>query len=275
MGKAGDLKRLVSLFLITFVFTSLACNLPLIGTPEPTLDFFSTPIVSLTPISTLTSLPETRPPPLPATLTPQPSDTPLPGFKETFDGPLTKWTPPVAVTTQAINGKLQSTFKQTGGFWVFTLQDKETYLYSFYDALMPEDIYIESSFQMDSSPANGIALVCREQRDQSAWYEVRVSGIGGYTLFRYEKARRNQGNNPYIQLAEGTLDAKDFNRAEFNRIRLTCQGPNLTLDVNQGKKVVSVQDSSIAAGGRTGIGVMSYATVPFTVKFDEVEANIP
>lgn len=269
------MKRVVTFFLITFVFASLACNFPLLGTPEPTLDFYSTPIVSLTPISTITSIPETPTFPAPPTLTPQPSDTPLPGFKETFDGLLDQWTQPTAVTTQAINGKLTSSYKETGGFWVFTLRDKETYLYSFYNASIPEDMYVESSFQMDNTAASGVALVCRAQRDQSAWYEIRVSGIGGYTIFRYEKARRNQGNNPYIQLAEGDLSDRDFHRGEFNRIRFTCQGSNLSFDVNQGTKVVSLEDSAISNGGQAGIGVMTYATVPIIVKFDDVEANIP
>jgi hypothetical protein len=269
------MKRLVAFLLITFVFTSLACNLPVLGAPEPTLDFYSTPIISLTPIPTDTlelATPTFPPPPTP---TPQPTETPLPGFSETFDGPLKNWSAPTAVTTQAINGKLTSTNKMTGGMWVFTIRDKETYLYSFYETAIPVDMYVESRFQMDDTAASGVALVCREQRDQSAWYEVRISGIGGYTVFRYEKARRTQKNNPYVQLAEGDLSNKDFHRGEFNRVRFTCQGSNLAFDINQGTKVISLQDNAITDGGKVGIGVITYATVPITVKFDSVEANVP
>jgi hypothetical protein len=78
-----------------------------------------------------------------------------------------------------------------------------------------------------------------------------------------------------VQLVEGDISNKDFHRGGFNRIRLTCQGTNLTFDVNQGTKVVSLDDSTIAAGGQVGVGVMTYAIVPITVKFDEVVGNIP
>ena len=263
------------LFLACLV-PAIACNLPGQGQPTEEL-FFST----RTPVSTNTlAPPPTRIPPSPTiplpSITPGPTPTYQPGFSEPFDLPLTAWLDWFTLTTQAPGGVLQSTFKQNNGVLTITLADKETYLYRYYKLPQPADSYIEAEFSIEGQKENQIALVCRATADHSDWYEARISGTGVFQIYRYSLARKTQDDlNPFIPLVESAASADAFNPGQMNLVRFNCQGNKLSLNFNQGKQVISVDDDHLQQSGLSGFGVMAYSNLPTTIQFDEVNAGLP
>jgi hypothetical protein len=272
--------RYLVLLLAAWLLPTLACNLPIQDQGPDKLATALFPLDTRTPISTFTMAPSpTRLQPSatqpitagPPTVTP----TYASGFSEPFDTQVTHWNDFWVLSTQAAGGKIQSTFGQKNGILTLNLVDKETYLYRFYTAPQPVNIYIEAELSIDGKKDNMAGLVCRAASDQSTWYEARVSGIGEFQIFRYNKARKTeQGLNPYLQLLQGTLDPGAWSQGQMNLIRFTCSGSRLTLDINQGKQRVEVEDTNIQAGGLVGFSAITYTNLPAVIQIDEINAGI-
>lgn len=276
------LRPVALLVLLTMILPALACNFPGQANAQPTLALQpNTPIATITlgPTATLfptaTFPPPSPTPPLPtATITLTPTFSP--GFQEQFDAEMQGWTDYVVLTTQAAAGRLTSSLTQSGGWLTLALNDQETYLYRFFKAAQPADIFVEFEFMMDGQMENDAALVCRASPDQSQWYEARIAGNGEFAIYRYEKARKtNQGLNPYILLARGSAAQKAYDRGELNLVRFTCQGTQLTLDFNLGSQRYTTEDDALSSGGLVGFGAMTYSQVPVTIQIDEINAGLP
>ncbi len=180
------------------------------------------------------------------------------------------------LTTRAPGGALQSTFKQSNGLLTITLTDKETYLYHYFKLPQPADSYIEAEFKVDGQKENQAALICRAAQDQSAWYEARISGTGVYQIYRYNRSLKTEENlNPFVPLAQGAAAGGAYDSGQMNLVRLTCRGPRLSLDFNQGRQTIEVEDDHLQSGGLLGFGVMTYANPETTIQFDEVNAGLP
>ena len=78
---------------------------------------------------------------------------------------------------------------------------------------------------------NGIALICRANPEQTAWYEFRVSSTAQYAIYRYDAALRDDYKNPYIELTKGVSDA--ISPTRDNIMRAMCKGTALVLEVKR------------------------------------------
>lgn len=263
-------------FLIVILLPALACHVPTSAIPASTALFFER-----TPVSTFTMAP-TRTFAVPTATSAPPTTTPTitptspPGFSEPFDAPLERWEDVFVLTTQASGGRIQSTFNVSNGMLTLTLVDRETYLYRFYRAAQPANVFVELEVSIEGQKENTAALICRADEGRTAWYEARVSGNGDYTIYRYSKARKTELDlNPFLELVSGKASATAFTPGAMNVVRLICQGTRISLDFNRGTQRIDVEDDAISTGGAVGFGVMAYANPPATFQFDEVNAGLP
>ncbi len=202
-----------------------------------------------------------------------PTQTPVPeekSVKSLYDDFLTTdegWSDAFAVTTTALPGAMLSSIKTQSGELSFDLQDKETYLYTFYKNPSTADVVIEAKMRGAGNQENAMALVCRAKNDQSAWYEFRVDSQNVYYIYRYDESLKEAGDNPYIQLERGGLRKDIYSPSEYNTIKATCKGNQLSLEVN-GNSVTTVTDGTLTDAGLVGMGAMSFNILPSTIKVD-------
>ena len=185
-----------------------------------------------------------------------------------------KWSEPFAVTTQALPGKELSKVSIKDGWLSFDILDEETYMYQLYTNPTSPDVILETKYQPGGNhTVNGIALICRATEDFSKWYEFRVSSSNRYSIFLYDKSRKEMKDlNPYVELAGGVSSA--ISPAKENVFRAMCNGTTLVLEMN-GEQVVSVQDGELQDEGLVGVGAMSSNLTPTFVKFDYLGVSKP
>ncbi len=184
------------------------------------------------------------------------------------------WSGPFTVTTKALPGKALSKVSIEDGWLSFNIQDEETYMYEFYLNPAAADVVLETKYQPGGNhTVNGIALVCRAAEDFSSWYEFRVSSSNRYSIFLYDKSRKeNDDLNPYVELAGGV--SSTISPAKTNVFRAMCNGTSLVLEMN-GEQVASVQDGTLQEDGLVGVGAMSSNLTPTFVKFDYLSVSKP
>jgi len=160
------------------------------------------------------------------------------------------------------------------GWLSFDILDEETYMYQLYQNPVEADVVLETKYQPGGNhTVNGIALVCRATEDFSKWYEFRVSSSNRYSIFLYDKSRKEKDDlNPYVELAGGVSDL--ISPAKENVFRAMCNGTTLVLEVN-GEQVASVQDGELQEQGLVGVGAMSSNLTPTFVKFDYLGVSKP
>lgn len=184
------------------------------------------------------------------------------------------WSEPFMVTTKALPGKELSKASIQNGWLSFEILDEETYMYQLYQNPTPADVVLETKYQPGGNhTVNGIALVCRAAADMSKWYEFRVSSSNRYSIFLYDKSRKEKNDlNPYVELAGGVSSA--ISPAKENIFRAMCNGTTLVLEVN-GEQIASVQDGELQEEGLVGVGAMSSNLTPTFVKFDYFDVKKP
>jgi hypothetical protein len=214
------------------------------------------------------------------TPTAEPTNTPVPeeqtqsSIYDDFTEADPAWSDLYVVTTQAQPGSMLSKVSTSAGKMVFDIQDTETYVYKFYENPSKPDVVVEAMVQGVGQQMNGMALVCRAKNDYSAWYEFRVNGLSQYFLYRFDVGQRDSGKNPYILLQQGGLRKDYFAPVQDNVIRATCQGSDLTLEVN-GHAITTVTDGILTDAGLVGVGAMSSTLLPVSVRFDYLSYGQP
>lgn len=207
------------------------------------------------------------------TPTAAPTQTPVPeekSVKSLYDDFLTAdegWLDAFAVTTAALPGAMLSSIKTQGGELSIDLQDKETYLYTFYKNPSTADVVIEAKMRGAGNQENAMALVCRAKSDYSAWYEFRVDSQNVYYIYRFDKSLKEAGDNPYVLLERGGIRKDIYKPTDYNTLKVTCKGNQLTLEVN-GNPVTAVTDGTLTEAGLVGIGAMSFNILPSDIKVD-------
>lgn len=255
--------RLVT-FLVLVAMTA-GCTPQSTPIPEPTADLSA--LVGTMMAATLTAI---APTPVPPTNTPapEPTATPLPPgtlqeeFGAGFTYPNTSvWSDPL--DTARVNVAHNYTVTAEQDYLKYTLNDPETYLYTFYQKEMPADVSMETSYLDVDTQSSEASVVCRADPSMSKFYEFRIvhfekAGV----IYYFEKSLYY---DQYKRLAYAKLPVELFKDKE-NRLEGRCQGNTLTLSLN-GQQVVSVQDSKITTGGLVGLGGMSHKKVPMTISF--------
>jgi hypothetical protein len=255
-------------FLITFVLATMiaGCTPQATPIPEPTADLNA--LVGTMMAATLTAIAPTPAPPT-QTPAPEPTATQLPPgtLQEEFGAGFTYpnatiWSDPF--DTARVNVKHNYTVTAEQDYLKYTLNDPETYLYTFYQKEMPADVSIETSYLDVDTQSSEASVVCRADPTLTKFYEFRIvhfekAGV----IYYFEKSVYY---DQYKKLAYAKLPVELF-RDKENRLEGRCQGNTLTLFLN-GQQVVSVQDSKISSGGFVGLGGMSHKKVPMTISFN-------
>ncbi|NPV75470.1 MAG: hypothetical protein HPY59_03750 [Anaerolineae bacterium] len=207
------------------------------------------------------------------TPTATPTNTPVPeagiekSFYDDFSTSQDAWSDMKMVTSQAKPGQMKTTVKYEDGKMIFEFRDLETYVYKFFNNRSRSDVVIEAQVLPTGHTSNGMALVCRANSDLTAWYEARLSSTSQYWLYRYDAKLREQDQNPYVLIKQGTMPINVFYPAKPNVVRFTCQGNNLKLESN-GQEVAATTDGALTEPGLTGIGAMSHEILPVAIQFD-------
>lgn len=271
------MKNKILLLISLLALTAAACNLPILTSPRLQVTATLPPFFNLTPQATNFPQDTFTPEPSPTfTATPKISPTPPTSIIDPLAGKNDQWEDPWIVTTQANRQNMQTTVGNVKGALVFNLLDKETYIYQFYKNPMQANVSLQVTYQSSGSRNDGIALACRATPDHSAWYEIRLNSHGQFQILRYDRSRKENGDqNPYISLKIGALKGGAFNPESTNQLRFNCVDSTLTLDINGGAQIISVQDDALNRSGMVGMGAMSGADVPVKITFRDFSANIP
>lgn len=200
--------------------------------------------------------------------------TPKASTQDSFDSS-ENWLAAQTVTTQAQVGAAKTSVEVKDGTLNFDIPDKETYIYTFYKKSQKPDVSIEALFESTGLSSNGIALICRAAEDYSTWYEARVSASGMYYLYKYDAALKDLGQNRYVKLTAGTAPKNTILTTKSNSLKFTCEGSQLTLEINGGKFVTTQENADLSGEGLVGIGTMSFDQTPVRVKFDNFKISNP
>ncbi len=277
------MKRLQLIPITVLVLASLACSFFSKSTPAETPKIIPTkpqPVVVNTkeaiptiPVPTETVELPTATTEVLATATEAPTETPAGPveYVDTFDHKQGNWSDDFVVTSQSSGRDLYSKTIVQDGVMRFAFDDKETYMYKFFQIPIDGGVSIEASYAASGHLDNGIALVCKVNEDQTSWFEVRVSSNSDYSIYLYDKARKTeQGKNPYLQLEKGKLKIDQLYPTKPNIIKLTCLENELVFDANNGKRMINLPLDTRLDGSGVGLGAMSYGVVPIRIDFDQV-----
>ncbi len=190
---------------------------------------------------------------------------------ETFDEPDDAWSPLKIVTSQAAgHDPLVKTALENGRLRV-SIQDKETYVYQFLKTPVQGSASISATYEYRTLQSSGVALVCDADPNFTAWYEIRLLGAESKVdFYQYDQKLKADGKNPYVLLGSAILAAREFSSAGVDTVRLSCSDRKLSLDLNQGARVITQTVSADLKGGLGGIGVMSYNLLPVNIDFKTV-----
>ena len=223
-----------------------------------------TPAAPLFPTATL--------PPIPATLTTQPSPTleltvtPLPRlFTNEFDSSLAGW-----VILQAGNDSVPN-IKTENSKLTVQIESPYTWVYAIYGAQDYEDIRIEAQFENQAGSPSSIGLICRYS-ESDGWLEYNVSTDGTYNVL-YGKWLAS-GIADYLPILSAS--SKEIQPSGASQeIGMICSGTTVSLFVNQTlirKADVSRYELS---EGKVGITVSSFENTPVIAAFDWVKVSEP
>jgi hypothetical protein len=190
-------------------------------------------------------------------------------FREEFDLANEDWSKDYWVTTQAPQYReITKPSMVIDGILSFIIQDKETYIYKFHNGDVGQDVTLETKFLSKGHPNNGVALVCRVAPDYTSWYEARISPQGKWSIYRYDKAlKENEDKNPYVPLKEGVMRPKLVSPMKPNTVNFSCIGTKLTLSVN-GEEVYVSNNNELMQTGMVGLAVVSYDLIPVQLEFE-------
>ncbi len=117
-----------------------------------------------------------------------------------------------------------------------------------------------------SNNSNDYGVICRANAD-GAGYFFLISGDGFFAILRGDT------NDQFEQLIDWTSSNAINQGNSSNEIQVTCEGENLSLQVN-GELLASVKDSRYSAGD-IALTATSYEDTSTEIHFDDIEVARP
>lgn len=188
----------------------------------------------------------------------------------TFDTPSEKWSEPLIVTSQNSDA-VEMIFDD--GLLKFRLNGKESYVYSIYDGTNQKNVAIEATMFNNGSQTNNATILCRVNKDKTAWYEFHIASEGSYSLLRYDKSLKESGKNPWVTLVKSGKN-KAISNVKPNLIKAVCEGTKFSLTVND-TLLFEKENGDITEAGQVGLGAIAYNALPVVIGFDEVKISTP
>ena len=192
-------------------------------------------------------------------------------FTEEFDNPLSgDWsvftiTDPNASDLDKVNVEADS------GNLVWDFDSEYVYYYLFYDAFTYEDVKVEARADNRGKNNNSVSLICRYDEDEG-WYEFNIANNGLYDILFAEVLEN--GKIRWNRIANGGSNAINQGK-EVNEYSITCQGEELTLNIN-GDEVISIKDKKYGLrSGQVGVSVSSFNILPILIEMDWLRISEP
>jgi hypothetical protein len=206
---------------------------------------------------------------------PAPTEPPAPQaqqfFTEEFDNPLSSDWSTFAVYDENLSDLDKVTVEAENGKLVWNFDSEFVYYYLFYNAFDYEDVKLEAIADNRGRNNNFVSLICRYDPDVG-WYEFNIANNGLYNILYGEVM--DDGDIRYNRIANGGSNAINQGK-EVNEYSATCQGEELTLNIN-GDEVISIKDKQYGLrSGQVGISVSSENVLPILIEMDWIRISEP
>ena len=163
------------------------------------------------------------------------------------------------------------TVEADGGNLVWNFDSEYVYYYLFYNAFTYEDVKVEARADNRGKNNNNISLICRYD-EEVGWYEFNIANNGLYDILYAEVL--DSGKIRWNRIANGGSNAINQGK-EVNEYSITCQGDELTLNIN-GDEVISIKDKKYGLrSGQAGISVSSFDVLPILIEMDWLRISEP
>lgn len=192
-------------------------------------------------------------------------------FTEEFDNPLSGDWSTFTITDPNLSDLEKVTVEADGGNLVWDLNSEWVYYYLFYNAFEYEDVKVEAIADNRGRNNNYVSLVCRYDPN-TGWYEFNIANNGLYNILFAEIL--DNGKIRYNRVANGGSNAIKIGK-EVNEYSATCQGEELTLQIN-GDEVISIDERNYRLrSGQVGISVSSENVLPILIEMDWIRISEP
>ena len=218
-----------------------------------------------------TEVPPTEVPPTEAPATEPPAPQAQQFFTEEFDNPLSGDWSVFTITDPNVSDLEKVTVEADGGNLVWNFDSEYVYYYLFYNAFTYEDVKVEARADNRGKNNNSVSLICRYD-EEVGWYEFNIANNGLYDILYAEVL--DNGKIRWNRVANGGSNAINQGK-EVNEYSITCQGEELTLDIN-GDEVISIKEKKYGLrSGQAGISVSSFDVLPILIEMDWIRISEP
>jgi hypothetical protein len=213
-----------------------------------------------------TEIPPTEPP---ATEPPAPEAEQF--FTEEFDNPLSGDWSIFTISDPNASDLDKVTVEADNGNLVWNFDSEYVYYYLFYNAFEYEDVKVEARADNRGKNNNSVSLICRYD-EEVGWYEFNIANNGLYDILYAEVL--DSGKIQWNRVANGGSNAINQGK-EVNEYSITCQGEELTLNIN-GDEVISIKEKRYGLrSGQAGISVSSFNVLPILIEMDWISISEP
>ena len=218
-----------------------------------------------------TEVPPTEVPPTEAPATEPPAPQAQQFFTEEFDTPLSNDWSVFTITDPNVSDLDKVTVEADNGNLVWNFDSEYVYYYLFYNAFTYDDVKVEARADNRGKNNNNISLICRYD-EKVGWYEFNIANNGLYNILYAEVL--DSGKIRWNRIANGGSNAIHQGK-EVNEYSITCQGDELTLNIN-GDEVISIQDKKYGLNsGQVGVSVSSFNVLPILIEMDWFRISEP
>jgi hypothetical protein len=218
-----------------------------------------------------TEVPPTEVPPTEPPATEPPAPQAQQFFKEEFDNPLSNDWSTFTITDPNVSDLSKVTVEAENGNLVWDFDSEYVYYYLFYGAFNYEDVKLEARADNRGRNNNSVSLICRYD-PEVGWYEFNIANSGVYEIIFARVL--DSGKIEWNRVANGGSNAIKQGK-EVNEYSITCQGDELTLNIN-GDEVKSIKEKRYALrSGQVGISVSSFNVRPVLIEMDWIQISEP
>jgi hypothetical protein len=258
-------------FVSLLLIVGIACQF---GNPTPTQAPPPTQPVQVIPTEAPpepTEVPPTEPPATEPPATEPPASQAQQFFTEEFDNPLSGDWSIFTITDPNVSDLDKVTVESENGNLVWNFDSEYVYYYLFYNAFEYEDVKVEARADNRGKNNNSVSLICRYD-EEVGWYEFNIANNGLYDILYAEVL--DSGKISWNRIANGGSNAINQGK-EVNEYSITCQGEELTLNIN-GDEVISIKESRYGLrSGQVGVSVSSFNVLPILIEMDWIRISEP
>ena len=263
--------RTMLFFISLLLIVGIACRF---GNPTPTQAPAPTEPVQVIPTEAPpepTEVPPTEPPATEPPATEPPAPQAQQFFTEEFDNPLSGDWSIFTITDPNVSDLDKVTVESENGNLVWNFDSEYVYYYLFYNAFEYEDVKVEARADNRGKNNNSVSLICRYD-EEVGWYEFNIANNGLYDILYAEVL--DSGKISWNRVANGGSNAINQGK-EVNEYSITCQGEELTLNIN-GDEVISIKEARYGLrSGQVGVSVSSFNVLPILIEMDWFRISEP